>query len=83
MRTLEEVKDLAVRFVEYTKVAEQREFELLLMIQLKLAETLNIISAKGIDNYPEEEIESMFRTIESIIGKAREEDIKNGNNESM
>lgn len=77
MRTLEEVKDLAIRFNKYKNIAEQRELPLLLMIEQKLALTLNIVTSKGIENYPEKEIESMFRVIESIIGKERTENDKN------
>lgn len=74
MRTLEEIKDLAIRFNDYLQIAEQHEFPMLLKIENMLATTMNIIVAKGIENYPENQIESMFKVIESIIGnKAKEQ----------
>lgn len=73
MRTLEEIKDLAVRFNDYLQIAEQHEFPMLLTIENMLANTLNIVVAKGIENYPENQIESMFKVIESIIGRGQRE----------
>lgn len=72
MRTIEEVMDLRKRFEEHLEKAEQHEFQLLLMIDHKMLITIETIAQEGIENYPEEELESMFRVVERIIGGSEE-----------
>lgn len=72
MRTIEEVMDLRKRFEEHLEKAEQHEFQLLFMIDHKMLITIETIAQEGIENYPEEELESMFRVVEKIIGGSKE-----------
>lgn len=68
MRTIEECRDLQNQFNKYTETAEQNEYPLLLIVDYKLRSTMEDIEANGVNSYPEDEIESMFRVVREIIG---------------
>ena len=62
--TLEDCKLLYERFNKYCKTAEQHQFPMLMMIELKLKATI-----KNIDEISQDELKSMIRVVGKIIGR--------------
>ena len=64
--TLEDCELLYKKFNKYCDTAEQHQFPLLMMIELKLNETI-----KNIDKINKDELASMFRVVSKIIGELK------------
>jgi hypothetical protein len=60
---LEDCKLLYERFKKYWEIAEQHQFPMLMMIELRLDKTI-----KNIDKVSQDELNSMFRVVSKIIG---------------
>ena len=61
---LEDCKLLYEKFKKYCDNAEQHQFPMLMMIELKLNETI-----KNIEKVSQDELSSMFRVVNKIIGE--------------
>jgi len=60
---LEDCKLLYEKFKKYCEIAEQHQFSMLMMIELRLDKTI-----KNIDKVSQDELSSMFRVVSKIIG---------------
>lgn len=66
--TIEDCRNLKNKFERYCETAEQHEFVLLTILQMKLDKTLGIIEKdKAIKD--QKEARAMFRTILLVIGE--------------
>ena len=66
--TIEDCKELQNKFDSYTDTAEQHEFPILLIVDLKLRHTIEQYEEAGcIDD--QEQARAMFRVVLKIIGK--------------
>lgn len=66
--TITDCENLYNEFKKYCETAEQHQFETLLMIDIKLTQTIEkIISVGKVEN--QKEIMSMFRVVLKTIGK--------------
>lgn len=75
--TIEDCKELYNEFNRYADNAEQHEFPRLIMIALKLQDTLEQYELDGIED--QKEARAMFRVVLKIIGKdysEYEEDVR-------
>ena len=66
--TLEDCHELEKKFREYTKTAEQHEFTLLLMIDMKLTQTLMNYESTG-EVVDQNSANAMFRVVLKVIGE--------------
>lgn len=66
--TLEDCHELEKRFREYTKTAEQHEFAILLMLDMKLTQTLMNYESTG-EVADQNSANAMFRVILRAIGE--------------
>lgn len=65
--TLEDCENLLSRFLAYTDTAEQHEFPILAMVNMKLETTMEKLrEAGGVEN--QSEARAMFRVILKVIG---------------
>lgn len=66
--TLQDVYDLKKQFDDYTETAEQHEFALLALIDLKLSKTIEHYEEVGhVDD--QKDAKTMFRVVLKAIGK--------------
>lgn len=81
--TLQDAYDLKKQFDAYTETAEQHEFALLALIDLKLSQTIEHYEEVGyVDD--QKDAKTMFRVVLKAIGKdyskyINKEDFKNDN----
>ena len=66
--TVEDCVELKKKFEKYCETAEQHEFPLLLMVQMKLEHDVERIVNEG-EVEDQKETRAMFRTVLSIIGE--------------
>lgn len=66
--TLEDCHELEKKFREYTKTAEQHEFTLLLMIDMKMTQTLMDYESTG-EVADQNSANAMFRVVLKAIGE--------------
>ena len=66
--TLDDCHELEKKFREYTKTAEQHEFILLLMIDMKLTQTLMDYESTG-EVEDQNSANAMFRVVLKAIGE--------------
>lgn len=66
--TLEDCEDLYSRFLKYTETAEQYEFPILAMVNVRLDATMEKLrAAGGVEN--QKDIRAMFRVVMKVIGE--------------
>ena len=65
--TIEDCKELYNEFIRYADNAEQYEIPMLLMVDLKLRQTIEQYELDGIED--QKEARAMFRVVLKIIGK--------------
>ena len=65
--TIEDCKELYNEFNRYADNAEQYEFPMLVMVDLKLRQTIEQYELDGIED--QKEARAMFRVVLKIIGK--------------
>ena len=67
--TIEDVLKLKEKFDKYLITAEQHEFVILAMIDLKLNNTIKTIQSNNNEIKDQKEARAMFRTILKVMGK--------------
>lgn len=67
--TIEDVLELKEKFDKYLITAEQHEFVILAMIDLKLNNTIKAIQSNNNEIKDQKEARAMFRTILKVMGK--------------
>lgn len=67
--SIEDVLELKEKFDKYLVTAEQHEFVILTMIDLKLNNTIKMIQSNNNKIKDQKEARAMFRTILKVIGK--------------
>ena len=67
--TIEDVFELKEKFDKYLITAEQHEFVILTMIDLKLNNTIKMIQSNNNEIKDQKEARAMFRTILKVIGE--------------
>ena len=67
--TIEDVLELKEKFDKYLITAEQHEFVILAMIDLKLNNTIKTIQSNNNEIKDQKEARAMFRTILKVMGK--------------
>ena len=66
--TIEDCRSLKKKFYQYCETAEQHEFVLLTILQMKLDKTLETIEKDGMVK-DQKEARAMFRTILLVVGE--------------
>ena len=81
--TLNDCLELQKSFNKYTKTAEQYEFPLLFMTDVRLCSTISRLEAQGLrakDILPDQaEARAMFRVVKKVIGEDFSEYEENSN----
>ena len=67
--SIEDILELKEKFDKYLITAEQHEFVILAMIDLKLNNTIKTIQSNNNEIKDQKEARAMFRTILKVIGK--------------
>lgn len=67
--SIENILELKEKFDKYLITAEQHEFVILAMIDLKLNNTIKTIQSNNNEIKDQKEARAMFRTILKVIGK--------------
>ena len=67
--TIEDILELKEKFDKYLITAEQHEFVILAMIDLKLNNTIKTIQSNNNEIKDQKEARAMFRTILKVMGK--------------
>ena len=67
--TIEDVLELKEKFDKYLITAEQHEFVILAMIDLKLNNTIKTIQSNNNEIKDQKEARAMFRTILKVMGE--------------
>lgn len=62
--TMDDYKQLRKDFEEYTDRAEQHEFPMLFMLDVKMQNT-----AENFEKYSQKDLRAMFRVVLKVIGK--------------
>ena len=74
--TIKDCDNLLKDFVEYTNNAETHEFPMLLLIDMKLRQTIENCKQKGYAD--QKELRAMFRVVLKTIGKDYSEYVESG-----
>ena len=67
--SIEDILELKEKFDKYLITAEQHEFVILAMIDLKLNNTIKTIQSNNNEIKDQKEARAMFRTILKVMGK--------------
>ena len=67
--SIEDILELKEKFDKYLITAEQHEFVILAMIDLKLNNTIKAIQSNNNEIKDQKEARAMFRTILKVMGK--------------
>lgn len=70
--TVDDVLELQNKFAKYCDQAEQHEFPMLLMIQIRLDKTVDMIQKAGVVE-DQKDVRAMFRVVLKTIGENYEE----------
>ena len=63
MITLDECLELQRKFKKYCETAEQHEFPLLMLLDIKMEHTI-----RNFENTSQDELSSMFRVVSQVMG---------------